>query len=325
MRRDRIGLSPEGRGARSLITFQSRVDLHTHSTASDGRLSPEEIVERAASLGIDVLAITDHDTTDGLPAARAKAKTLGVTIVPAVEISTVSRNEEIHLLGYFLDLHSPELQALLARARTARRERAQKMLARLANLGFPIEWERLLEISGASRSIGRPHVAASLLEAGHVSSWDEAFDLWIGRGRPAYVERYKLEPEGTIQLLRRNGALPVLAHPYIYNRWGERKVSLDLKRWLPRLRESGLEGIEVYYPNYPHRANRQLLALAVKHGLAITGGSDYHGGLLGSGPGTVAVPWVAWEGLARRHRLLQARATRATLAHSELAVRQPPS
>jgi predicted metal-dependent phosphoesterase TrpH len=276
-------------------------------------------------LGIDVLAITDHDTTDGLPAAQAEAERRGITVVPGVEISTVSRTEELHLLGYFVDLDNHELQALLARMRKARWERAQKMLARLENLGFPIEWERLLEISGASRSIGRPHVAATLLEAGHVSSWDEAFDLWIGRGRPAYVERYKLEPEEAIQLLRRSGAVPVLAHPYIYNRWGERKVSLDLKRWLPRLRDSGLEGIEVYYPKYPRRASRQLLALAVKHGLVITGGSDYHGGMLGSGLGAVAVPWVVWEGLERRHRLLQARATGHTLVHSGLAVRQPPS
>lgn len=325
MRRDRARPYPEARGARSLITFRNRVDLHSHTTASDGRLSPEELVEKAASLGIDVLAITDHDTTDGLPAAQAEAKRWDITVVPGVEISTVSRKEEIHLLGYFVDLHNPELQALLARTRKARRERAQKMLVRLANLGLPIEWERLLEISGTSRSIGRPHVAATLLEAGHVSSWDEAFDLWIGRGRPAYVERYKLEPEDAIQLLRRSSAVPVLAHPYVYNRWGEHKVSLDLKRWLPRLRETGLEGIEVYYPNYPRRASRQLLALAAKHGLVIAGGSDYHGGMLGGGLGTVAVPWVVWEGLEKRHRLLQAGPTGYALPRSGLTVRQTPS
>ena len=288
-------------------------------------MSPEEIVERAAGLGIDVLAITDHDTTDGIPAAQAESQRWGITVVPGVEISTVCRTEEIHLLGYFVDLDNAELRALLARTRAARRERAQKMLTRLDNLGFHVEWERLLEISGASRSIGRPHVAATLLEAGHVGSWDEAFDLWIGRGRPAYVERYKLEPEEAIQLLRRSGAVPVLAHPYIYDRRGERKVSLDLEHWLPRLRDAGLEGIEVYYPRYPRRASRQLLAHAVRHGLVITGGSDYHGGMLANGLGGVAVPWVAWEALERRHRLLQAGATSFDQAHPGLAVQLSPN
>jgi predicted metal-dependent phosphoesterase TrpH len=142
-----------------------------------------------------------------------------------------------------------------------------------------------------------------LLEAGHVSSYDEAFDLWIGRGRPAYVERYKLEPEEAIQLVRRSGGLAVLAHPYIYDRQGEQKTGLDLKRWLPRLRDAGLEGLEIYYPNYPRRTSRHLLALAIQHGLLITGGSDFHGGILGNGLGNVAVPWAAWEGLQRRHRM----------------------
>ncbi len=267
-------------------------------------MAPEELVAQAARLGIKVLAITDHDTTEGVPAALAEAERQGITVVPGVEISTVSGQEEIHLLGYFVDLDNPELQALLTRTRTARWERAQKMLARLAQLGLPIEWQRLVEVAGGGGSIGRPHVATTLLEAGHVNSWDEAFNLWIGRGCPAYVERYKLPPEETIQLVRRSGGLPVLAHPFIYNRNGERKAGLDLKRWLPRLRDAGLEGIEVYYPHYPRRASRQLLALAIRYGLLITGGSDYHGGMLGSGLGSVAVPWAVWEGLERRQRLM---------------------
>jgi predicted metal-dependent phosphoesterase TrpH len=263
------------------------------------------LVTRAASLGIEVLAITDHDTTVAIPAALAEAQRRSITVVPGVEISTVSGREEIHLLGFFVDLANAELQSLLTRTREARRERAQQMLVRLANLGFPVDWERVIAISRGSSSIGRPHVAASLIEAGHVSSWDEAFDLWIGRGRPAYVERYKLAPEAAIQLVRRSGGLAVLAHPFIYGRYGERKASLDLGRWLPRLREAGLEGIEVYYPNYPRRARRQLLALAIKYGLLITGGSDYHGGMFGHGLGSVSVPWAAWAGLERRHRLRQ--------------------
>jgi predicted metal-dependent phosphoesterase TrpH len=240
-----------------------------------------------------------------LPSALAEARRWNITLVPGVEISTVSGREEIHILGYFVGLDDPELQALLSRTRKARWERAQEMLVRLDKLGLPVSWERVIELSGGGGSIGRPHVAATLLEAGYVSSWDEAFDLWIGRGQPAYVERYKVLPEEAIQLVRASGGLPVLAHPYIYSRQGERKAALNLKFWLPRLRESGLEGIEVYYPHYPQRANRQLLALASKHGLLISGGSDFHGGMLGHSLGSVAVPWVAWEAFERRHRLHQ--------------------
>lgn len=274
---------------------------------------------RAARLGIEVLAITDHDTTEAIPAGLAEAQRWGITVVPGVEISTLSGKEELHLLGYFVDQEHPELQALLARTREARWERAQKMLARLSRLGLPIEWERVLKISRGSGSIGRPHVAATLVEAGHVSSYEEAFDLWIGRGRPAYVERYKLTPEEAIDMVKKSGGLPVLAHPYIYSRSGQQKRGLDLTRWLPRLRTAGLEGLEVYYPNYPHRASRHLLALAIQHGLLITGGSDYHGGMLGNGLGNVAVPWAAWEGMERRHRRTKADATHRPPARTQKA------
>jgi predicted metal-dependent phosphoesterase TrpH len=269
-------------------------------------------VARAASQGIEVLSITDHDTTEGVPTALAEARRWGITLVPGVEISAVSGREEIHLLGYFVSNEHEELQALLAVARESRWERAQAMLGRLARLGMPVEWERVVEISGGGGSIGRPHVAASLLEAGHVSNYDEAFDLWIGRDRPAYVERYKLAPEEAIQLVRKNGGLAVLAHPYKYNRRGERRGGLNLKYWLPRLRAAGLEGLEVYYPNYPRRASQRLLELAIKHRLLITGGSDFHGGMLGNGLGSVAVPWAVWKGMERRHRLTQTRSVQHT-------------
>ena len=305
-------------------TAASRVDLHCHTTASDGGLSPKDLVARAADLGIEVLAITDHDTTEGVPAALAEGQRQGVVVVPGVEISAVSGREEIHLLGHFVDPGHAGLQRLLARAREARRTRARKMLDRLAELGLPVEWDRLVEVSGGSGSIGRPHVATTLLEAGHVSSYDEAFDLWIGRGGPAYVERYKVRPDAAVELLKKSGGLPTLAHPYIYSRDGERRSSLDLKYWLPRLRDAGLEGIEVYYPNYPREARRNLLDLAVQHGLLITGGSDFHGGMLGNRLGSVAVPWAVWEGLERRHRLLsQSRQSSQRQAPKELAQNAP--
>jgi predicted metal-dependent phosphoesterase TrpH len=241
---------PTAEGAGNLPTIRSRVDLHSHTTASDGRLSPEELVAHASSVGVRVLGVTDHDTTEGLAPALAEARKQDIVLVPGVEISGVSGREEIHLLGYYIDVGNTELQGLLSRSRVARRERAKEMLVRLADLGMSVEWERVLEYSGGGGSIGRPHIAASLLEAGHVSSWDEAFSLWIGRNGPAYVERYKLLPEEAVQLIRGSGGIAVLAHPYVFSQSGAQKAGLDLKRWLPRLREAGLNGIEAYYPYY---------------------------------------------------------------------------
>jgi predicted metal-dependent phosphoesterase TrpH len=288
-------------------------------------MAPEELVARAADLGIEVLAITDHDTTDGIAPAVAEAQRWDITIVPGVEISALCDGNEIHLLGYFVDPDDSDLQAVLARSQAARLKRARSMLDRLANFGLDLEWDQLIEIAGESGSIGRPHVAATLLEAGYVSSYNEAFDLWIGRGRPAYVERFKLSPEEAIRLVRNSGGLPVLAHPYIYDRNGAVKAGLDLKHWLPRLREAGLEGIETYYPHYPHRISRQLLGLAIHYGLLITGGSDFHGGFLGNGLGSVAVPWAAWKGLERRRRLVQVRADRGREGLARPAVKHAPN
>ncbi len=256
-----------------------------------------------------MLAITDHDTTAGVPAALEAARRWNITVVPGVEISTISGREEIHLLGYFVDLDNADLQALLIHTRERRRERAEQMLVRLAQLGLPLEWDRVLAHTGQDRSIGRAHVAMALLEAGHVSSFDEAFNLWIGRDCPAYVERLKISPEDAIQLVRKSGGIPVLAHPYTYTRSGEFKTGLDLKRWLPRLWSAGLMGIEAYYPHYPHRITRRLLMLAIhfspgalgRDGLLITGGSDFHGKATDNGLGSVAVPYIVWEALERRH------------------------
>ena len=258
---------------------------------------------RAANQGLKVVGITDHDTTAGVAAALAAGRAHDVIVVPGVEISALTGSEEVHLLGYFVDLHNPDLQAVLARMCEARRDRAREMLARLADLGLSLDWDRLLEAAGGGGAIGRPHVAMALLEAGHIESWEEAFERWIGRDCPAYVERYKLSPEEAIDLVCRSGGLPVLAHPYIYSRQGERRHGLNLKSWLPRLREAGLAGVEVYYPNYPREASRYLLSLAIKHRLAITGGSDFHGGNAGSVLGSVYVPWAAWQGLLHRYQL----------------------
>lgn len=263
------------------------------------------MVAHAASIGVQVLAITDHDTTAGVPAALAAARQHAVTVVPGVEISTISGREEIHILGYFVDIDNRELQSLLVRTREVRAERAQKMLARLDDLGLPVAWDQVMSKAVDGQSVGRTHVAMALLEAGHVASCEEAFTLWIGRDCPAYIERYKLAPEEAIELVRRSGGIPVLAHPYIYSRYGRCKSALDLKHWLPRLQAAGLLGIETFYPHYPHRTSRRLLALAMKYDLLVTGGSDFHGTTIGNGLGNVDVPWPVWKALERRRRLVE--------------------
>jgi hypothetical protein len=262
-------------------------------------------VAHAASIGVQVLAITDHDTTAGVRAAHAAGRRHGVTVVPGVEISTIAGREEIHILGYFVDVDNQELQSLLVETREVRRERAQKMLARLDDLGLPVAWEQVMSKAADGQSVGRTHVALALLEAGHVGSCEEAFALWIGRDCPAYVERYKLAPEQAIELVRSTGGIAVLAHPYIYSRYGRCKAALDLKHWLPRLRAAGLMGIETFYPHYPHRISRRLLALATTYDLLVTGGSDFHGTAIDNGLGSVDVPWPVWKGLERRRRLIE--------------------
>ena len=217
------------------------------------------------------------------------------------------------------------MQALLVRTRDRRRERAEQMLARLSELGLPVAWEQVLDHCGPGRSVGRAHVAMAMIEAGHVSSFDEAFALWIGRDCPAYVERFKLSPEEAVALVCRSGGVPVLAHPYSFSRDGICRSSLDLKHWLPRLRAAGLMGIEAYYPRYSHRTSRRLLALAVDHDLVITGGSDFHGSAIDNGLGSVSVPWPVWKGLERRWRLASVRALNSGPESTDLRAGLTPS
>jgi predicted metal-dependent phosphoesterase TrpH len=168
----------------------SRVDLHLHTTVSDGRLTPRELLRRAHANGVRVLAVTDHDNTDGLPDAQDEAAALGLELIPGIELSTDLGSIGVHVLGYFLRWEDPSLQARLAPMRDDRLWRAQRMVERLGALGYPIAWERVLEIAGEG-VVGRPHIAQALLEAGHVQTMAEAFDRFIGRNGPAYVERVK--------------------------------------------------------------------------------------------------------------------------------------
>jgi hypothetical protein len=247
----------------------AKADFHNHSTASDGKLSPTQIVDLAYANGVRVFALTDHDSTEGIAEAqRAAANYPDFLLVPGVELSTDIEGDEVHILGYFSfeRLKDEDLQKELAQFRAGRFERGRLMTEKLAEIGKPISWERVLEIAGEA-SVGRPHVAQALVEAGHVASLPEAFDLYIGRNGPAYVERDKMTPIQAIETLRRYGAPPVFAHP---------SYTKSFDAVVPGMIAAGLAGMEVYYRDYAPDLVASLAAKAARYGLMALGGSDYH-------------------------------------------------
>ena len=246
----------------------SRVDLHLHSTASDGRFSPAELVRKAVGEGLAVIALTDHDTVEGVaPALEAARAFPQLRLIPGVEISTYISEGEVHILGYFIDFVDPALQSALEQMRNSRWERARKMVARLNELGCPIDWERVQEIAG-SGAIGRPHIAQVLLERGHIESFKEAFTKYIGRDGPAYVERYKITPAEAVGMVIRAKGLPVLAHPL---------TTPEPEQMANELKEVGLVGIEAFYAGYTAEDIDRLVSIAKRHNLITTGGTDFHG------------------------------------------------
>ena len=245
-----------------------RADLHLHTTASDGRLTPRELVQKAVKLNLDVIAVTDHDTVEGIPPALEAAKSFPqLMVIPGVEINTDVPKGEVHILGYFINYLDPKLRRNLEELRTSRYERGKKMVAKLSEMGINVEWERVMELAGGG-SVGRPHIAQAMLERGYVSSLREAFDNYIGRNGHAYVERKKLTPLDAVRLVVESDGLPVLAHP----------ADIDpLEPFLLQLKKAGIVGIEIYYNGYSTRTIAHLKSLAQKHALISSGGSDYHG------------------------------------------------
>ena len=247
----------------------AKADFHNHSTASDGKLTPTQLIDLAASRGVKIFALTDHDSTEGIAEARIAAeKHEDFFLIPGVELSTDIEGDEVHMLGYFTYemLENAELQAELAQFRAGRFERGRQMVEKLNALGKPIRWERVLEIAGDA-SVGRPHVAQALVEAGHVATIPEAFDLYIGRNGPAYAEREKMTPLQAIETLHKYGAPAVFAHP---------SFTKSFDDVVPALVEAGLAGMEVYYKDYDTETVNTLAAKAAKYGLLPLGGSDYH-------------------------------------------------
>jgi predicted metal-dependent phosphoesterase TrpH len=244
----------------------SAIDLHMHSTASDGSDAPEAVAALAARNGLRVISLTDHDSLDGLPAATARAEAAGIRLIPGVELSVHEQGTDVHLLAYGFDPADPELVAAIARYRDARRERARKILARLKGLGIRISLETVEEIARGG-ALGRPHVAEALLQGGFVESFNEAFQRFLGGHAPAYVAKAPVLLEDASKVVREAGGVTVLAHPGTLNR----------DHLIPGWARRGLDGIEVWHSKHDAGDIARYQSYAKMHGLLMTGGSDYHG------------------------------------------------
>ncbi len=245
----------------------SLIDLHMHSTASDGTLPVEELMKLAARVGLKTIALTDHDTTAALDTALSVGRGLSMEVIPGIELSADDDGNEVHVLGYFINYDNDKFQNELKKFRYARVGRAEAMVKKLGELGLPISYERVLEIAGDAAP-QRPHIAEALKEAGYITTIAEAFDKYIGNDGPAYVDRVRITTVESVELIKSVGGLAVMAHPtYVKN----------LADVLPPMVEAGLVGIEVHYGHYNDATVADLLKIAKAHHLIATGGSDFHG------------------------------------------------
>ena len=252
------------------------IDLHLHTTASDGRLTPTELVQLAASSGLRTISVSDHDTTAGLAEAQRAADAIpGMRLIPGIELSCDVPGGEVHMLGYFMDIADAGFQSMLARFREGRLARGEGMVRKLAEFGMPIEWERVLEIAGDA-SVGRPHIADALVEAGYFQQRSDAFAEYLGRNGKAYVERTKLEPPDAVKLLSEVGGVSVFAHPWFERRGNEPEPEQSLIETVEQLKAAGLHGMEVHYAMYDSATVDWLADVARAYDLIPCGGSDYH-------------------------------------------------
>ncbi|MGE5423605.1 MAG: PHP domain-containing protein [Ignavibacteriales bacterium] len=245
-------------------------DLHVHTTASDGMLSPIQVIQDAMLLGLDGIAITDHDTVSGIEPALeyVKDNNCPMHVIPGIELNTDAGPIEVHILGYFLKWSNPKLLSKLAEIKSARLERAVKMVKRLNDMGIEITLLRVKELAKGDL-LGRPHVAQAMVEKGYCFSIKETFDKYIGQGRPAYVPRYKFLPQEAIDIIKDSQGIAVLAHPGLIK-------NNDL---IARLVNMGIDGIEAYYPEHSEIQTEYFVNMAEERGLIVTGGSDFHGSI----------------------------------------------
>jgi predicted metal-dependent phosphoesterase TrpH len=270
------------------------IDLHTHTTASDGRCAPAALVARAAAAGVTVLGLTDHDTVGGADAAAAACEAAGIAFVPGIEITAMSREVDVHVLGYWLDVSSPGLRAFLLEQRLRRVERLREIVARLARFDIHLDADALVQpaIDDPSKSAGRPWVARALVAAGHVASTGVAFDKWLSRGRPAFVPRLAASPESVFAHIHDAGGVASLAHPGLLRR----------DEWIASFAGAGVDAVEAYHPEHDASATARYLELARRYDLRVSGGSDFHGDPSHGAPqpGAVSLPRDAYDRLRQK-------------------------
>ncbi len=268
------------------------IDLHLHTTASDGRSSPEALVREAAAAGCHTIAVTDHDTVGGLGAARAEADRLGLTFYDGIEVTAVHHGRDVHILGYFIDVAHAGLASFLTIQRAQRRDRLTAMVEQLARAGAPVDIERVLALSPPGRSLGRPVLARALVEAGYVADIAEAFDRYLSEGRPGYAGRDGATPSAVVAEIRGAGGIASIAHP----------GKLQRDEIIEPLIAEGLGGIEVFHPDHAPADVERYREMAVQCGVCATGGSDYHGPGSGrsAGLGVVSLPPDALRSLLDR-------------------------
>ena len=264
------------------------IDLHSHSTASDGVLSPQELLALAKGSGVFVLALTDHDTLEGLPVAMAEAARVGVQFVPGVEITAHVDDLEVHILGHFIDPDNNRLAEFLTSSRRDRIERVHRMIDKLWALGLPLDVDEVLSLARGP-SVGRPHVAQAMIRRGYVTSLQDAFDRYLTFGKPGYVERSRIPAAMAIDTIKAAGGMASLAHPGDY---GHDEI-------IPFLVQYGLDGLEVYHPEHDTESLFRYERMRLEYGLLAVGGSDYHGtgGLRSMGLGRPALPEARFEDL----------------------------
>lgn len=269
------------------------VDLHIHTVFSDGLFTPEEVVTTASRLGFTAVAITDHDSVDGIDRGKVLGKRLGLEVVPGVEMSCNVNGTDVHILGLFIDYHAAAVTEFFARVRQSRLERAERMVNKLSELGVRVSFARVRELAG-SGAVGRPHLAQAMVEAGAVASISEAFERYIGYDAPAYCPKMRLEPGQAIEFIHANKGVAVIAHPGTYGR----------DDVIYTVIAAGIDGIEVWHPEHNNRTTEHYLEMAEKNRLLVTGGSDCHGGRKFGKVyiGDVRVPYRYLAALKRRVR-----------------------
>jgi len=278
------------------------IDLHTHSTASDGSLTPTELIRYAATKRLGALALTDHDCVDGLNEAVAEGERLGIEVIPAVELSADHPEGTMHILGFFIDRRHDVFCGRLRRLQEARMERNPKIVQKLQGLGLNITYDEVVAASGGGQ-VGRPHFAKVLVQKGYVSSMQEAFERYLKRGAPGYVEKFRFSPQDVIAAIHEAGGVAVLAHPFTLYK----EPSPMLEPLLAVLAGNGLDGMEVIYSTYSAGQGRYYRELAERYHLLPSGGSDFHGahkpGIdLGVGMGKLQIPFELLEPLRKRSR-----------------------